>query len=135
MQNQKTEPLPHTETGSKNEKIKPQNPQNALFSGFSAIPHCINFVVAMFPYACGYFPNRCLNFLLLNFSPKVTLGCLHQILSSFIYPICTLTDLPTLFALWLPSLYMEGLYVQKDFYMQQKYLQIKIEFLCGNLSR
>jgi hypothetical protein len=48
VQNQKTELLPQQKKGSKSEKIKPQNPRNALFSGFSAVSHCINFVVAMF---------------------------------------------------------------------------------------
>jgi len=57
VQNQKTELLTQQKKGSKSEKIKPQNPRNALFSGFSAVSHCINFVVAMFPYACGYFPD------------------------------------------------------------------------------
>ena len=76
VQNQKTEPLPHTETGSKNEKIKPQNPWNALFSGISAVPHCINFGVAMFPYTCGYFSDRCLKFLSLKNAPKLTFGCI-----------------------------------------------------------
>jgi len=57
VQNQKTELLPQQKKGSKSEKIKPKNPRNALFSGFSAIPHCINFVVAMSLYTCGYFPD------------------------------------------------------------------------------
>jgi hypothetical protein len=57
VQNQKTELLTQQKKGSKSEKIKPQNPRNALFSGFSAVSHCINFVVAMFPCNYGYFPD------------------------------------------------------------------------------
>ena len=45
---QKTELFPQQKKGSKCEKTKPKNPQNILFSVFSAIPHCINFIAAMF---------------------------------------------------------------------------------------
>jgi len=58
VQIQKTELLPQQKKGSKSEKIKPQNPRNALFSGFSAVSHCINFVVAMFSWLCGHFPEK-----------------------------------------------------------------------------
>ena len=47
-----------------------------LFPRISTVLHCINFGVAMFLYACGYFPDRCLKFLSLKFAPKLTLGCI-----------------------------------------------------------
>ena len=50
--------------------IKPQNPQKGLFSRISAVFHCINFLVAMFLYACLYFPNNYLKFLSLKNAPK-----------------------------------------------------------------
>jgi len=69
VQNQKTELLTQQKKGSKSEKIKPQNPRNALFSGFSAVSHCINFVVAMFPYNCGFNPDNS-HFISWNFTPS-----------------------------------------------------------------
>jgi hypothetical protein len=41
-----------------------------LFSRISAVFHCINFLVAMFLYACLYFPNNYLKFLSLKNAPK-----------------------------------------------------------------
>ena len=61
---------PQQKKGPKNQKIKPPNPRKALFPRILAVFHCINFVVAMFPYACGYFPNKRLKFLSLFFAPK-----------------------------------------------------------------
>ena len=67
---------PRQKKGSKNEKIKPQKPWKGLFPRISAVFHCINFGVAMFPYACGYFPDKRLKSLSLKFAPKLTLGCI-----------------------------------------------------------
>ena len=68
--------LPKQKKGSKSEKIKPPNPRKGLFPRILAVFHCINFVVAMFPYACGYFPDKRLKFLSLKFAPKLMLGCI-----------------------------------------------------------
>ncbi len=54
-----------SEKDSKTKKIKPQNPWKGLFPRISAVFHCINFGVAMFLYACGYFPDKCLKILIL----------------------------------------------------------------------
>jgi len=48
---------PQQKKGPKNQKIKPPNPWKGLFPRISAVFHCINFVVAMLPYACGNFPD------------------------------------------------------------------------------
>lgn len=69
----KTELLPQRKKGSKNQKIKPQNPWKGLFPRISAVFHCINFVVAMFLYTCGHFPDKRLKFLSLKIAPKVML--------------------------------------------------------------
>ena len=71
MQIWRAKQLPKRKKGSKSEKTKPQNHGKGLFPRISAVFHCINFGVAMFSYACGYFPDRCLKFLLLKIAPKL----------------------------------------------------------------
>jgi len=46
---------------------------------------CINFVVAMFPYSCRLFPDKCPKFLLLKFAPKLVLKNRKGILSVSFY--------------------------------------------------
>lgn len=48
----------------------PYGPRNALFSSISVIPHCINLVVAVFPYICGHFPDKHSKGLSLFLHPK-----------------------------------------------------------------
>ncbi len=47
-----------TEKSSKTEKIKLPNRRKGLFPRASAVFHCINFGVAMFPCLCGFFPVK-----------------------------------------------------------------------------
>ena len=72
----KSEVASETEKGSKSKKIKPQNPWKGLFPRISAVFHCINFGVAMFPYTCGHFPDKCLKFLSLKIHPGSCLGAI-----------------------------------------------------------
>ncbi len=76
---------PRQKKGSKSEKIKPPNPRKGLFPRILAVFHCINFVVAMFSSAYGYFPDRYLKFLLLKFAPKLMLENRRGMLSVSFY--------------------------------------------------
>lgn len=76
---------PHNEKSLKKPKIKPPNPWKGLFPRILAVFHCINFVVAMFPYACGYFPDRCLKFLSLKNALKLMLENRRGMLSVSFY--------------------------------------------------
>ena len=98
MQIWRAKQLPKRKKASKSQKIKPQSPWKGLLPRISAVFHCINFGVAMFSYGCGYFPDRCLKFLLLKFAPKLMLENRRDMLSVSFYAALMVMLIPKVFS-------------------------------------